>query len=307
MTNTRKRRIHFFDLKAIYYDSQDRNKEHVADVDPLFAKLQGLKYQRGGSESAIISIWGDEMLGAVDVPSTDFVAGRFLKMRRTGLPGVVSATGYRRVLLVDDEGLYEAAHFVYFRKSRIMAMEFNAYAPQARMFGLYLKRLAQAHHLQIDDLNLEVKVDPDTIARLRALGPITSIQASVASTQASTIRHAGGIAAALRGTAGVFKHAFNAEVVLSRERPRKDAPRGFSQEAKREVIELWTESGEVLTSLKVKVEPEDGGEPQLIDFKRDRFSAQLEIALTEGTLNTGDLFAKIVKYYEDSGIGGIGG
>lgn len=303
MPDTKNRRIHFFDVRATAYDPQDRKAQQAVDVDPLFAKLQTLKYQRGGADSSVVKIWGEEMVGAVDIPTIDFVAGRFSKVRRTGLPGVVSPQGYRRIRLADDEGLYEASHFVYFRRSRILAMEFNAHAPQARLFSHYLKKLAHVHTLAIDDVELVIKVDPDTIGRLRHLGPITQIQAAVASTQAQALRNTGRVSQALKATAGVMDRSFNAEVTLTRERPRKHSPRGFDDEMKRDVIELWTETGDILTSLKVKAEPVDGGEPVLVDFKRDRFSAQIEVDLVDGTLDSGDLYAKIIKHFGDSGIG----
>jgi len=227
-------------------------------------------------------------------------------MRTKGLPGIVSPAGFKRMILSGDESLYEASHWVYFRKSRIVAMEFNAHAPQARMFAIYLKKMAQSHNLPIDDVQLIVKVDPDTVERLRRLGPITEIQAAVYSSQAASIRQSGGIAQALRSTAQAMVQSFKAEVTFSRERPAKNRPRGFGREIKEQVIELWTESGDVLTSLKVRAEPPGGGEPVLVDFKRDRFSTRLPVALADGTVSSGDIYASIIKYFEDSQLGATG-
>ena len=301
MITTRNRRIHFFDLKAVYYDSQDRKAEHEADVLPLFAKLQTLRYSRA-SDSAIVSVWGDDLIASIDVPAPDFIAGRFSKVRTTNLPGLVSEKGYRRVRLRRGEGLYEPSHFVYFPSTRVMAMEFNVHAPQGRLFGHYLKQLATTHNLMIDDIKLVVKVDPNTIARLRSLGVLTKIEASVSNTVSSAIRHSGGITQALKGAAGAFKQPYIAEIALSRERPRRQGPRGFGPEVKEEVIELMTESGDILTSLKVKVEPPGGGEAIWVDLKQDRFSTSLPIRVEDGTLDSRDLYAQIVKYYQDSGI-----
>lgn len=302
MSTTRNRTIHFFDLNAVYYDAQDRKLEHAADVGALFAKLRTLKYSRS-SDSGIVSVWGEDLIATVDVPSPDFIAGRFSKVRTTNLPGLVSEQdGYRRVRLRPGEGLYEASHFVYFPATQVVAMEFNPHAPQGRLFGNYLKQLAAKHNLMIDDVKLVIKIDPNTVARLRSMGVITAIEASVSNSVSAAIRHSGGISQALKGTAAAIKQPYIAHVSFSRERPRREGPRGFTTAVKEEVIELLTESGDILTSLKVKVEPSGGGEPQLIDLKQDRFSVKLPIEVDDGTLSSHDLYAKIVHYYQDSGI-----
>ena len=304
---TKGRTIHFFDVDAHYYDASDRKLTHPADVDALFAKLLSLKHEKGVQDSSIASFWALEALAAVDISSVDFVAGRFMRVRRDALPGLLKGAQFMRIKLNDDEFIYETSHFVYFRKSKIIAIEYNQYAPHAKHFAEYLKIISRTHSLQIDDVKLPIKVDPDTVARLMRMGLITEYQASVFSTQADQIRHAGSLATSLRAAAKTLDFDYVASVKFARERPGKNRPRGFGEEFKLEVVELWTETGSFLSSLKVWVEPPGGGKPQMIDFKRDRFSTSLEIALTdERSVDTGDAYAKIVKYYEDSQIGETG-
>ncbi|MFN4251454.1 hypothetical protein [Deinococcus sp.] len=303
MTTTVNRRIHFFDVEALQFDPQDPSISTPADVDALFTHIQSLRYARGTPGGSVLTIWNTEVVATVDHVDPNFITGHFSKVRADRLPGIVSpANGYQRIALGVDEALYEAAHYVYFRNSRILALEYNEHAPHAKIFAEYLGKIAHRAVLPIDHLSLPIKVDPNTVQRLRDMGVVTQVEASIYTTQLQALTLSSGIAQALRATASAVRTNIKASVKLARERPAKERPRGLGAEMKTDVIDLWTETGDVLTSLKVWVEPAGGGSPVPIDFKRDRFSTSLPVLVSNGGIDSGDIYAKIVKYFNDSGM-----
>ena len=64
----------------------------------------------------------------------DFASGQLSRIRYNALPQIEKEGNVKNLRLGTGEGLYEAAHFVYFLKSNILAMELNISCSKTRNF-----------------------------------------------------------------------------------------------------------------------------------------------------------------------------
>nr|WP_158679898.1 hypothetical protein [Deinococcus sp. NW-56] len=262
---------------------------------------------KGVPNSSFHEFWGQAMVVAVDLNDDEKVYGRSAKMRRDALPGLLSAGRFGRIKIGDDDYLHETSHWVFFKRSRTLAIEYNQHAPSYRYLQKYLDDMARALHVPIDDLQVKILLEEDTVQRLMQEGPATVIEVAAHSDEAKLLPRTNSLSRALRGVVeGNRRDQFKATVMWSRERPKKDGVRGLRDSYKEQALELLQSSRDLLETLRVTVEPSLGAKPKKIDLLRDRFVAKIEVEMTpERSVDSDDTYAKIVDHYNNSRLGVI--
>lgn len=303
---TKSRTVHFFDLKAIAYDPANPRIQHTANIEPLWRNLARLVPIKGHANTSFHAFYGQEMAVAIDVNDSEKVMGRSAKVRRDALPGIIRSGRYDRIRLGNDEYLYETSHFVYFKRTQIMAIEYSQHAPGYRFLEKYLGDFAHAMSIAVDQITLEIKLGQNTLNRLMNSGAVTAVEVTVSAEDVATLPPRNKLSQALRGVVQGRADRYKATVIWQRERPTKRGPRGLEDEFKSEAIALLETSKVLLDALKVTVEPAGGGKPRTIDLLKDRFVATLDLNLTpERSIDTDDTYSKIVSHYNDYGLGVI--
>ncbi|PLS80774.1 hypothetical protein CYG49_04070, partial [Candidatus Saccharibacteria bacterium] len=74
----------------------------------------------------------------------DMYRGSIARLRLNGLPslGQLHARDTRLLQVAEDEGLVETTHFIFFKTSGILAIEYNHYGPRASALDSHLNAKA---------------------------------------------------------------------------------------------------------------------------------------------------------------------
>ena len=107
----------------------------------------------------------------------DFASGQLSRIRYNALPQIEKEGNVKNLRLGTGDGLYEAAHFVYFLKSNILAMELNIHAPRPETFGKYLVHKLKDHRsVLLDNIFCNPIIRGDTLDEVLHMGNIAEFE-----------------------------------------------------------------------------------------------------------------------------------
>lgn len=301
------RTVHFFDVEAVLFDPENPKTEHPANIDALWRNLRRLVPLKGHASSSFLAFWGQEMVVAIDHDDDEKVYGRSAKVRRDALPGILKGGAYGWMKLEDDEYLYETSHFVFFKRTNVMAIEYSQHAPGYKYLEQYLNSLANSLHIKVDQIRLKIKLGQNTVKRLMGPGSVVAVEVAAEASEVATLPSDNRLTRGLRGVVGNDTAGYVATVGWRRERPGKKRPRGLDEAFKADAAGLAEAAKPILDALKVTLEtslPSGKYEQETIDLLKDRFAGKLDLVLTpDRRIDTDDTYAKIVAYYNNYDIG----
>jgi hypothetical protein len=227
------------------------------------------------------------------------------RVRMSNLPNI--ATRGKRLTevlrIAEDQGLAEETHFVYFRRSKLLAVEYNHFGPRIGTLQGYLIDKINDTRGEPLQLTFQYLLDEDVLKLLSDGAEVRMLQMAVPKAKIGELaRHDPNIFAAFKNAAA-FGDEDEIEIVLRRKRRSKRtidaAARNDAILAKARLLATLPE--EPFTKLRAKIKPLDD-DTFTADLLENKYTIKLELHPSGRSRNidSDNLFQSIQQAYRDN-------
>jgi hypothetical protein len=175
-----KRSVYFYEVEAFKFDA-DANKVEVT-IDEVLTLISTLSPDKKDNPNAVRNIGGTDLSCHIIKSNDDVFCGQFGKLN-ADLPRGVKNSTVVKMTFPEDTDPFEASYFVYFRESKILAMEWSNRAPKHLKFSSYLIDLAHSRSIELNEVDFAFCISKPTVAKIREIGKLTRVKLSVHSSQ----------------------------------------------------------------------------------------------------------------------------
>ncbi len=301
-----KRRIYFYKVRALQHHAHTNGTISSTTVKliDLLTRLNTANHSISNfshCDNAIIQTFDDLNLVSVKEISTNTICGQFAKIRQRDFPRVIDDTSVNDLALPSDSALYEDSHFVYFTSADILAIEFNIHAPRHRSLQEYLKQAALKFGIPVDEVFIDFLITPNSLDKLQQMGNLLEFEVTV---KAGNLALSGQtrISRVFPNFQGLPANA-RLKFFVKRGRVKKGQPTTLGVQILDEAQALWRDEAGLLESLRLVGESRtQPGQKVELDFFEDKYVTTIEVERTGSgrTLDSSDMFSKIVEYFNNS-------
>jgi hypothetical protein len=291
---TLKRRIHFFNVEFLGEDQQ--GNEIPVDAPRVFrhlSRLPAVAYAPG-TPSRYLPYEDDEMFIQVERDTQAKVEGLFSLKRSQGIPRIERLGSYRGLGLQRGEGLAEARHFVYFRRTGILGIEINGRGPSISAIRDFI--VAKCEDVGVTNVRLAFRLSSD---QFDVLDRTTRISSATVSVFRDRIDEISALDANLHDGFKAIERSVKAleiGVELRLGDRRRDATLEIPWRDRLGAFLQDPERREAVSKLKMKIRDEDAGRMREIDFLEDRFVGYEEVvALDDRVIDSASMYAAIAR------------
>lgn len=292
---TVKRNVYYYDVQAIQYPPAGGNPI-PANVEAIFAAVSKLRALRTRNPNSIRRTGDTNLAVRILGVNSDYITGTFCSMRHDGLGTVIKPdpSGLNEIeedLTIDpDADLMEASHFVYFRKGKIIGLEFNSQAPRHRMLEWYLKQLAHDHSLPVDEVSLLPKVTHDVIQQLGEIRQLFSLRIKIHRTQAQNIGESTRITKALRASSDLSNNNYTVNLEIKEDGRSSDSIFPIQKD---EIAALWINHSDIIEYLIVN---ESRGDK--LNFNSGQMVGKFSVDKIGRRISAASILPQIIDHYE---------
>lgn len=278
------RTIHFSIVEITNFEFEDLLKE--------VNQLAGMDIYSGLTENKVfleqLQIMGDMYLGSI------------VKLRMDSLPGIgtVGVKTTSPLDISDDQGVTECSHFIYFRDSKILAMEYNHVGPRMSTLENHLRKKYNERHGELLQLVFQEILDENAI---RSLGEGSEIRLLTMTVPKINIDNLVAFDSSMYEAfknAAQFGEAGKVEIILRFEKKKNSIETGPNLVHK--LRNLQGIPSDTFNKLKVKVKPSPQDRIEQIDLLNNKLSVTVTMPLPERqrTIASATMFGYIKDAYQ---------
>lgn len=299
------RRLNYYVLHPLIWKDGGNSLQYGGSVSDALLEIHGLPADYTTVPNRYMALRdGNDMYVKVDHYDAYIVRGEFALKRRANLAPIEMAGALSPLQLAKYEGLAEIRHFVYWRNTSVLGIEYNHYAPGIRRFVDYLATQGGDH---LAHLEAEMVLGGDAMEQLNALTQTTTVRVRM---PASAVQAIPTTAPQLRKSFRTLRQqspsssVLTVEVQLDGRRAKKtrESLGGLMADVKT----LLADAGlrEQVDVAEVKGYETVDGNIQQVDALADRLQTRVPIELEDGTDQTSAqaAYAEIEYAYADLGV-----
>ncbi len=287
MQPTTERKIHFVKIVSSRYAFEDV----LTEVDGISG---------AGIYSFLHGQGGGTFLRSLE-KQNDMYKGIISRLRMDGLPslGTEGERLTQNLALADNQGLVESTHFIYFKDSYILALEFNHLGPRASTLEWHL--IGKMNDLHGEPLELEMQqiFDENTLQVLNDNSEIRLIQMAVPKEKIVNLAEFDPSIHAAFQNAANFNRAGKVEISLRFvSSKRNKAPPGNTILDK--LRHVSGTPADTFSKLKVSVKPSPEDHIEVIDLLQNKLVVKVELPRTGRAreIDSAQMFEQLQQAYQ---------
>ena len=278
-------------------------------------KINFLKVQSEGDDfgdllNEVNAISGPEMYSFIDGSgggiflkslddSSDMCSGVVARLRMSDLPslGRQNMRATEQLALAEDQGLVECTHFIYFKRSGILAMEYNHHGPRASTLEWHVIGKINGLRGEPAGFSFQYIFDRGTFDALSQSSEVKLLQMAVPKEKIQSLAAFDASIHAAFENAAVFGNEGKVELILRMPRSSGSGISGSSLLNK--IRSLPGIPKDTFSTLKVKVKPADD-RMQALDLLEGKFvvNVSVETVGRSNELNSRRIFREIREAYQ---------
>lgn len=235
----------------------------------------------------------------------DMTHGVFAKVRMVNLPSVATR-GQREteaLAIRDDQGLAEETHFVYFKRSNLLAVEYNHFGPRVTTIQNHITQKIDQNRAEPLELSFQYLIDED-VARLLSDGAeVRVLKIAVPKERIGELAQYDADMYAAFDNARRYGDSGEVEIILRLGRRRRtDADSAARNQALLgKARQLASMPEEIFGKLRAKVKPLEG-ESEELDLLESKFVLKIRV-MPRGrgrSVHSATLFRSIQEAYQQN-------
>lgn len=301
------RNVYLYDDLSTFRERQESGEytDRQARIADAFLYIRSLPHDDDVEPNAYMPLERDETVASVHVvvEEDEYIAGIFGRKRKNGLP-LYESSGLLYTKEIDEkEGLYEGAHFVYFRRTRQLLLERSRYAPRKLNLQDYIFDKLKYHpDIQIDNLFFRPVTNEERLREFRnSTGAITAVEIHVGTRSVEEVnRFDRGLGDALFGVKDRFPNSPQYGIVLTAGKNQRvgGIPEPDLKEFLISLIEAVPESLNKVTAS-LKVEGGSRGRAHTMNLLSKDIGCPMLIPTTEERIvDSYTMWGQMLHYYE---------
>lgn len=300
---TETRNIFYFHVSATHFfkDEEGNRKTEKSTIDSGLKKIMQLDFSDDEQKTAVFKYGSSFIAMKIDTEGDNYFAGQIANVREKAFP-----KGLRdgKLVSIDFKGtkLYEPAHFIYLKDSKILVMEYNHFAPRHAAFAWYVQKISKKYGLNATKVDISYETGRETLDRfMRADGHAKSIKIAVPVHSYNTTPQ-GSLMEMLDGALESADEERMASIIIEvKFAPVRDAggqthserERELELQNRRDIAELWNGAGVEFQDFRVDME---GHQP--FDFITDKVKESITVRMTDlGHVDTESIHQELRAAY----------
>lgn len=287
------RSLYYYDIKA-YTNNNDFDKNGKIVTD-FFNILKNEQQISNDYKKFFITIGNDnELFIIVDNIDTDKILFRMVLCKKDSLPfieknGILENIGK---YIDNDQNIAEITHCIYYKKEKVLGIEFNFFGARANTFATYLSLFPDNG---ISYASCQPKLNNDVYSKLISGKDYTLFNISL-KTNSQAYTNMLSNKSIFRAIVDTVPDGDCFEIKIKKRRTKKNKNKGFNlpltEEEIKKLIKGYREDIEYFTVSQ-------GTMSEKIDLLSDKFVSKVSVIRTEErTINSQNMYSEIDKFFQ---------